>query len=596
MLQHPEVPFRALLLLGVVALQLLDEGVGGGVGRLREQLLHPAGAAAPAMPAPRAVLPDGHWRWGVDAAPFASAPASVPCAYYAYHEGCCLRNSQCANFSGAFVLNDGSLLQGFREIDAALAGGKKLLVIGDSIAEYIGRALVCLEHLSPPPPVAATVVSLLSGGAIDIRKVQKCEGLGDITAFFAEYDFVVASYGFWYHEDETRHERDFLVGCVDEVMRAMIALRAMPGKAGVFLSLQPTHFPSVDGVHSMAFHRECGDPAVACFQEASVEFLEAQGYGASARARGPSRIASACRPAPGGMVQLWDAVIKARAEAHGVAFVDMSRLLRDGFYGAHLANWGHLDCGHSCFSTALFAPVWDSITRTLLHAAAAGPAGALQPPLSLSINSVCPQRYPPLAIILAEAVPGPLVTLLTVPRPAVRLPANSSHQRRLLASEEQSAARSLAAGSALVVTVDSDGLQRFNKALHVAEAHAELLVDVDVSVAGGGGSSAVVLAFLEVYYFDIQAQAEGEEEPRRGLETVFLAQLALSPPARRGGKSKATLRARVADWMREGAALGDEYFLRVFACESSGAAGPRSAGEPLCAASGAMGCAVAQIA
>lgn len=582
--QLPEVPYRSLLLLVIAASLFFDVDFSDG-----EQLRTGVIGVVQAPAASRAVLPDGHWRWGADAAPFATASTYAPCAYYAYHEGCCMHNSQCANFSGAFVLNDGSALQGFAEIDAALAGGKRLLVIGDSMADYMGRALVCLVNLSPPPSVADTVVQLPSGGAIDVRKVQKCEGLGDISSLFAEFDFVVTSYGLWYHEFDGRHERDFLVGCFDEIMRAMAALRASPGKAGAFLSAQPMHFPSVDGAHRMVHHRECGDPAAACYQETSVDFLEAKGFGASARARGPFGTVSACRPPPAGMVQNWDAVSKALAEVHGIALVDLSRLLRDGFYGAHLANWEHLDCGHSCFSAALFAPVWDTITRTLLHAASAGPSSALQPPLTLSIDSICPQRFPPLAMIPADAVPGPLVELLTVSRPTF----NVSRQRTLRA-----AARAKQASASLNVSVDINGLRRFYNALHLTsnDELSELpLINVDVGVVGGAGSAIVVLAFLEVFYFDIQAQAEGEEEPRRGFETVFLAQLSLAPPGRRGGMTRATLEAPVAKWMRAGAAQGDEFSLRVFACDSSGVAGPRSAGEPLCAAVGATGCAVVPI-
>lgn len=584
-----EVPYRSFLLL-VIAAFLFFDVVSDGFG-LREELHSGVIGVVQAPAALRAVLPDGHWRWGADAAPFATASTHAPCAYYAYHEGCCMHDSQCANFSGAFVLNDGSALQGFAEIDAALAGGKRLLVIGDSMADYMGRALVCLGSLSPPPSVADTVVQLPSGGAIDVRKVQKCEGLGDISSLFAEFDFVVTSYGLWYHEFDGRHDRDFLVGCFDEIMRAMAALRASPGKAGAFLSAQPMHFPSVDGAHRMVHHRECGDPAAACFQETSIDFLEAKGFGASARARGPFGTVSACRPSPAGMVQNWDAVSKALAEVRGIALVDLSRLLRDGFYGAHLANWEHLDCGHSCFSTALFAPVWDTITRTLLHAASAGPTSALQPPLTLSIDSVCPQRFPPLAMIPADAVPGPLVELLTVSRPAF----NVSRQRTLRA-----AARAKQARASLSVTVGTDGLRRFYNALHHLTSNSDELselplINVDLSVAGGAGSAIVVLAFLEVFYFDIQAQAEGEEEPRKGFETVFLAQLSLAPPERRGSVTRATLEAPVSKWMRAGAAQGDEYSLRVFACESSGVAVPQSAGEPLCAAVGATGCAVVPI-
>ena len=538
-------------------------------------------------PAAAAHLPDGHWRYGAAAAPFAGS-ARGACAYYAYHEGCCTLNSTCTGFHAVYVLNDGSAPQGFAELDAALAGGRSMLVIGDSVPYYLGRALVCLGGLSPA--VTDTVVRLPSGGSIDLRLIQKCEGMGDIVSIFSDFDFVVANYGSWYRGTD----RDFFLGCVDEVMRAM-AVTAVPGKAAVFTTMQPTHFPSADGAFLMALHRNCawigpaGEEPTACLQHTSVKALDEAGYGASARPRGPLGVVSACRPAPRNMKQSWDAIIEARAAVHGVALVDVGRILRNQ-YGAHLGNYEHLDCLHSCFDRELFAPVWDAITRTLLFGAAAGvhPSVQRQPPLALSIDGACPSREPVVALIPAELRDGGDVFEML------------SGGAGISAGSPRASKSAPITGTGLHVTIDASDLELLRQAFvdTIAAGEEARAGMAGLSVRLGvihsrqqGSQSTAILLFLDVEYSDIATQVLGEPAPRRGFESVFLAHLVLPQHA-----GTVPWRAQLPAWAFAGAALGDAFSLRVFACEAAPTAGPRSGGDvPLCAADAEVGCSIAEL-
>ena len=137
-------------------------------------------------------MPAGHWRWLADAAPFSASTAdeeaspqpagsrddtgskaNLPCAYFSYHVGCCTRDGACNNFRGAWALNDGSDLQGFSELDSFLAGGRKLLVIGDSVSNYLGRSLACMGETQPA--VDKMSAELPSGGRVDtVGLAQSC--------------------------------------------------------------------------------------------------------------------------------------------------------------------------------------------------------------------------------------------------------------------------------------------------------------------------------------------------------------------------------------------------------------------------------------
>jgi hypothetical protein len=282
------------------------------------------------------------------------------------------------------------------------------------------------------------------------------------------------------------------------------------------------------------------------------------------------------------MLQLWDAVILSRAEAHNVATVDLSRFFRNGMYGQHLGNLAVLDCGHSCFHRALFAPVWDSITRTLLRVAENKNHSLRQPPLALSIENVCPPRNKLFALIPADKNLTPAAIVLDVPIAQKSL--DELFRSQLDLPQPDSAGN-------LKVSVNTSDLQDLQKSSFFwslsTNNTASLNISVTSSVSGSFGFSAFV--FLDVFYYDIQTQVKGEKNPRRGFESVFLEHVVLKP-THPGIASTALWQPRVAQWIRDGAAVGDSYSLRIFACEATPVPSPSGGTKPFCASHGEVGC------
>lgn len=544
------------------------------------------------------VLPSGHWRWGTDASPFDATSTgggtilkNSSCAYYDYSGA----RADCSAFNGVYVLNDGSALRGFAELDILLAGGRKLLVVGDSISSHLGRSVACMNGTTLGiDRELITTADLPSGGRVDTMNLRKVgfvrEYAGTVAALFADYDFVLVNYGAWYQE------RDEFLQDLDEVMEALAAMNIERGRAGLFISMLPPHFASPEGSFVLEDHRTCDVPTP-CLQETSIAVLAAAGYSASARARGPSNTVTACRPRPAGMLQEWNAVIESRAQAYGVPYVDQQRIFDNGFYAHHRKGIRYLDCFHICWNRALYAAVWDTIIRTLLYTDSLKVGTPAQPQLSLSVERLCPRHEVLLLprlfpIDLSDHVPQASFINVPVPDLTARRSAERPSPRPLVSLPR----------AALSVAIESDGLDLFrNFLLASAIETAAGGVSVTIQVSAPLGSlpfGAAVLLFLDVLYADSKILVEGESAPRSAFESVFLAHLELPPPQAKRGITSTTWRMNggALSWAQAGAALGDSFELRVFACEADAAVGPRAGGRRLCARSEHTGCRIEPIA
>lgn len=561
--------------------------------------LEPSGAVEPLGVAPSAsegqrdvpnatgslacpALSAGHWRWGADAAPF-TLPSSQHCAYYGYHRDCCTHEQNCeeGSFQGQYVLNDGSAFFGVPELDALLSGGKRMLVAGDSQSFYLGHALACLAGPSAsagdPHVMPEIAYTLPSGGVVTLRLAQRCDiliGKPSLAAFYAGFDFIVANYGAWYRADEAA-----ITACMAEVMPVLAAIHKQPGKAVLFTSNWPSHFYTTDGVFTEDSLRTCvvekADPR-ACLSFSTVEELGRSGFGASARARGPTGYVGGCAPPPNDVSQGMNVIIQASSSAHGIPFADLSPILGP-LYSAHLGKYKRLDCAHYCFSPAIFAPVWDLLVRTL-HFGAALPhdqrtpvSSAYAPALGLDLEACCPRR-------------DQLVSLF------------GELQTRSCTSP------------LLRVNVDGSGLHSLLEALTPCNGTSAAAVDILVSLSSGdeharGGHT--VLVFLDVYYGDAavmwpSSNGSTTGGPRHHYERVFLSQSATQAGfASNDDDPVQTVVATVpvdrhTSWVRRGVAAGDVYELRVVACARSfsNTTARRDGGRPLCAMGGALGYAV----
>jgi len=520
---------------------------------------------------------DGHWRFGVDAVGFTTpgGGGSPPCQEYGYHFGCCVNYQNCVGFDGAYVLNDGSSLLGVGHLTKILPKGGKLLVLGDSLSNYLSLSLECIDLRTKTLNSSRALfsdVTLTSGIQLSFRGGQTCEIaeqlFGDMESFLGGFDALVVNFAAWYHDEAS------ISSCLQRVLPLLGRINAQPGKAAVFLDQWPNHFPTSDGLWTEAWSAQAkhdcktaSKEGMGCLSVSTLDVMNEQGFGSSARPRGPLGFVGACVPQIPSVIGGWNAIISAAASQHGVPLVQVSRIGR-GLYSQHLQKFDVLDCSHLCYARDLFAPLWDAIVRRLLDAPRISERVksdnfTSRPTLDLDFDSVCPSRYPLLAIH------GDL------PRPPSRPTSN------LL----------------LGISIDS-GLQQVQKLLFEPcmrnQSYARTFVHPVLFTVDSCPlhSSLSVIFFLDVYYADVSFLETGEVKARHGMETVYLGQT-VTKRCKRGATSISGTwdfpLLRHGEWLCDGVRRGDESVLRAVVCEAD-FTGKRNGGQPLCTNGGALGC------
>jgi hypothetical protein len=546
-------------------------------------------------------LVDGSWRWGKDAEPFLSkgGGGSPPCEAYGYHQGCCVNFQNCVDFSGAFVLHDGSILQGLSELSPLLPSSARMLILGDSLSAYLRQSLVCLasregqgssEHRRVARQLEFANFFLPTGAVLaGTRQSQTCEILmaeehiktNSFEEYFNGFNVIVLNFGAWYHE------KSELERCLTHVLPILARINMLPGKAAVFLNGWPSHFPILDGQwsekYSSTHQYNCasarGSGNGGCLSVSTVEILAAQGFGASARMRGPTNFVGGCVPNANDVQSGWEGVISTAANRAGVPLVDISRIVGP-LYSQHLQKFEVFDCSHICFATDVFAPVWDAITRSLLIAAAQSTSAdntssslrkvvskgdsssSLIIPLHLDFSSVCPTRSP-----------------LFAPRGSVF---DRPHRSPELNVELIGGLKELRCGLLCSSTSNINDW---------ASSH-EILISFNVSPCLKDDRNVTVIIFADVYYEDLEydmTQWNTSYPPRYGTETVYVGQTLIQKCIGSGNSWVFPLAVHGA-WMVASAQAGDSLNLRIVACESSRQAGQRDGGMRLCDIKGALGC------
>lgn len=228
----------------------------------------------------------GHWR------PSLSSTAADICPAYGYHTGTTFLEANCPGFDLEYVLNDGQPLLRMKELDTLLVG-KSLLVLGDSLALYLGKSLFCQcnrelnnSHFTN---AQAVTLELPSKGKITMTQLQTFEIMQQQGVSFADlingYDIVVAQFGAWYMRNGITF-RDAL----ERHAPTMYNHHIKPGKAFVLLSQWAPHFATLSGEFQDGARcqmNDCNAPNIDHLCGGDITSLTQRGFGSMARQRGP---------------------------------------------------------------------------------------------------------------------------------------------------------------------------------------------------------------------------------------------------------------------------------------------------------------------